>query len=81
MKKPSEEEVMAIKELPLTVVAEVARVRISLEKLMQLQPGNMLDLGTHPGQGVSLTVNGQCVGRAELIQLGDALGLRILEIG
>ncbi len=81
MKTPSEEEVKAIKELPLTVVAEVARLKISLEKLMQLQPGNTLDLGVHPGQGVNLTVNGQCVGRAELVQLGDVLGLRILEIG
>ncbi len=81
MKKPSEDEVKSIKELPITVVAEVARLRISLEKLMQLQPGNMLDLKVLPGQGVSLTVNGQCVGRAELIELGDAFGLRILELG
>lgn len=78
---PAEGEVVAIKELPLYVTVELTRMKMTLDQLMHLNPGNMLDLPVHPDQGVSLTVNGQKVGRAELVYLGETLGLRILEIG
>jgi flagellar motor switch protein FliN/FliY len=79
--QPAEGEVVAIKELPLLVTVELARLKMSLDKLMHLNPGNTLELPIHPDQSVSLTVNGQKVGRGELVYLGETLGLRILEIG
>lgn len=79
--EPAEEESVSIKEMPLFVSVELARLKVTLEQLMQLSPGNMLELPIHPSQGVSLTVNGQAIGRAELVYLGETLGLRILEIG
>lgn len=78
---PAEGEVVAIKEMPLNVTVEIARLKITLDQLMHLNPGNLLELPIHPDQGVSLTINGQKVGRAELVYLGEALGIRILEIG
>ncbi len=80
-KLPAEEgETVALKELPLYITVEIARFKMTLDQLMHLTPGNTLELPIHPDQGVSLTVNGQKVGRAELIYLGEQLGLRILEI-
>lgn len=81
MAKHAEEEVKSLKDLPVTVVVEAARIKMSLEKLMHLQPGNLLELSYPFTQNVSLTVNGQCVGKAEIVELGETLGLRILEIG
>jgi len=78
---PAEEEAVTLKELTLPVTVEIARLKITLDQLMHLTPGNMLELPIHPDQGVSLTINGQKVGRAELVYLGEQLGLRILEIG
>lgn len=74
-----EERSIAIKELPLVVTVELARLRMSVDQLMKLSPGNFLELPVHPDQDVSLTVNGQKIGRAELVHLGDALGIRIIE--
>lgn len=80
-KFPAQEgEVVALKELPLYVTVEIARLKITLDQLMNLTPGNTLELPIHPDQGVSLTINGQKVGRAELVYLGEQLGVRILEI-
>jgi flagellar motor switch protein FliN len=80
-KFPEQEgEVVALKELPLYVTVEIARLKMTLDQLMNLTPGNTLEIPIHPDQGVSLTVNGQKVGRAELVYLGEQLGLRILEI-
>lgn len=73
------EETVAIKELPIHVTVELARIRMTVDQLMKLAPGNFLELPIHPDQEVSLTVNGQRIGRAELVHLGEALGVRILE--
>jgi len=77
----AEEESVTIKDVPLSVSVELARLKITLDQLMHLNPGNMLTLPVHPDQGVVLTVNGKKVGRAELLYLGESLGIRILEIG
>jgi flagellar motor switch protein FliN/FliY len=60
---------------------ELARLKITLDKLMSLNPGNLLELPIHPDQGVTLTIHGQKVGKGELVYLGEVLGVRILEIG
>ncbi len=79
--EPAQEEAAPIKDLPVYLTVEIARLKITLDQLMNLSPGNMLELPIHPDQGVSLTVNGQKVGKAELIHLGESLGVRILEMG
>ena len=80
-KFPSQEmEPVSIKELPLDITVEIGRIRITLDQLMQLTPGNQLELPIHPDQGVNLTVGGNKIGRAELVYLGEQLGIRILEI-
>lgn len=81
MVQPVEESSGSIKDIPLNVCVELARLRITLDHLMHLNPGNTLELPIYPDQGVSLTVNGKKVGRAELIYVGETLGIRILELG
>jgi flagellar motor switch protein FliN/FliY len=53
---------------------------MTVDHLMKLSPGNFLELPIHPEQGVNLTVNGQKIGRGELVYLGEQLGIRILEL-
>lgn len=79
---PSTEETpIALKNVPVQITVEIARFHMTLEKLMQLTPGNFIELPIHPDQAVKLTVNGKTVGKAELVHLGEALGVRILELG
>lgn len=70
-----------IEEIPLSVIVEVGRLQMSVKKILELQPGNLLELDVHPENGVDLVVNGKRIAKAELIRLGEALGLRILDIG
>lgn len=71
---------LAVKELPLFITVELARLRMTVDQLMKLAPGNFLELPIRPEQGVLLTVNAQKVARGEIVYLGEALGIRILEI-
>ena len=68
-------------ELSLTIVVEVGRLQMSIQKLMELQPGNVLDLNIYPENGVDLVVNGRRVGKGELLKVGETLGVRVLDIG
>ena len=78
-----EKELKAVspEEIPLNVIVEVGRVKMPIKSLMELKPGNLLELNVHPENGVDLVVNGSRVGKGELIQIGETLGIRILELG
>lgn len=72
---------IATKEIPLTLGIEVARIRINLEKVLQLSPGNVLELPVKPETGVDIVVGGKKIGKGELVRVGEALGVKILQIG
>lgn len=72
---------IAPKEIPVTLVIETGRIQMTVQKLLELEPGNMLELNTHPEDGVDLVINGKKVGKGELIYIGENLGVRILEVG
>lgn len=71
---------LSVEEIPLNVVIEVGRIQLSVKKLLELQPGNMLDINIHPESGVDLVVNGKRIAHGELLKIGDSLGIRILEL-
>ncbi|MGK5594195.1 MAG: type III secretion system cytoplasmic ring protein SctQ [Parachlamydiaceae bacterium] len=66
-------------DIPFTISIEIGRLQMTLQKLMELQPGNLLELDVHPENGVDLVVNGKCIAKGELLRLGEVLGVRILE--
>ena len=80
---PEEEKLTATTpgEIPLSVVVEVGRLKMSMQTLMDLKPGNLVELDVLPESGIDLVVNGSRVAKGELLQVGDNLGIRILELG
>jgi flagellar motor switch protein FliN/FliY len=78
---PPKEGKVSVKDLPVNVVIEVGRIQMSVQKLMELSPGNMLELDISPENGVDLVVNGKRIGKGELIRIGETLGLRVLDLG
>jgi flagellar motor switch protein FliN len=67
-------------DIPITLHVEVSTLKMTLKDLMVLQPGSTLELDVLPEQGVSLVNNGKAVARGQLIQVGDVLGVKILEL-
>ena len=59
---------------------EIGRLKINLDKLLHLKPGNVLELSVRPEQGVDLSIGGKKMAKAELIKLGDVLGVKILHL-
>ena len=75
----ADEEFTSIRDLPLAVTVEIARLQMSLDQLMHLKPGNHLDLPIDLSQTVFLSVAGKKIATGELIHVGEKLGVRILE--
>jgi flagellar motor switch protein FliN/FliY len=73
-------EAVPMSDIQLDVKVELAKCSITMEKLMQLQPGNMLELNITTPDRVYLTVNDQAIATGELLYLGDNLGVKITEI-
>ena len=66
-------------EVPLILTVEIARIEMPLSHLLALKPGNTLDLENMPR--VSLTVQGKCIAKGELLKIGDVTGVKITEVG
>jgi len=80
-KQPHSDEVISAEKVPIHLSIEVANMKINLDKLLKLKPGNTLELNVMPQQGVSLVANGKCMGKGTLIQIGDVIGVKITKLG
>ena len=77
---PSPEELISTKKVPISLVVEVGKIQITLDKLLKLKPGNIIDLSVQPEFSVNLVANNSPVARGQLIQIGDVIGVKITEI-
>jgi type III secretion system YscQ/HrcQ family protein len=77
---PAETPGELMSDLALTLEVELDRVALKLSELVQLVPGQIIQLQRSPSDPVDLSVNGQVVGRGQLVKINDALGVKILSM-
>lgn len=73
-------DLISAQQIPLTLVIEVTRIKMNLEEILNLSPGNTIELPIKPQQGVDITIQGKKVAKAELIKVGEMLGVKILKL-
>lgn len=74
-----DEESSTIADLPIKIQLEVGRFHVPLEELAKIEPGYKLPVDVNP-RLVYLVASGKRIGKGELIEVGDAVGVRILEL-
>jgi type III secretion protein Q len=62
------------------VAVAVGDVRLSVRALLELRPGQVLELGRPLGSGVELRVGPRVVARGELVDVDGDVGVRVLSI-
>ncbi|MFM7130033.1 MAG: FliM/FliN family flagellar motor switch protein, partial [bacterium] len=67
-------------DLPVTLTVELGRLSLSLAKLADLKPGDVLNLSRNKREPVELTSGDRLVARGELVQIDQELGIRILQV-
>jgi flagellar motor switch protein FliN/FliY len=63
----------------LEIVVVLGRARLTVQELLQLRSGSVIELGPAGGL-VEVLANGTLVARGEVVVVGDDLGVRITEI-
>lgn len=72
-------EVVATLELPVQV--ELGRVEVTVQELLELSPGSVLELDKAVGEPVEVYVAGKLIAKGEVVVvLGERLGVRITEL-
>ena len=74
-------EVIEPSQVPIHLSVEVASMKINLDQLLKLKPGNVLETSLTAQQSVNLIANGRCMAKGHLIQIGDVIGVKITQIG
>ena len=67
-------------DVPVTLVVELGRVNLTLGRLADLAPGDVVELGRHSREPVELTSAGRLVARGELVQIDTELGVRVTHV-
>jgi flagellar motor switch protein FliN len=70
----------AAPEIPVTLTVELGRLNVTLGRLADLKPGDVLELGRHSREPVELTSGGRLVARGELILIDTELGVRVTSV-
>lgn len=68
-----------MKEIPVTVHAVLGRKKLPLEAILALKPGAVLNFGLADTQNLAIFVSDKCVAQGEMLAVGTAVAVEILE--
>lgn len=66
-----------VRSLPITLSFELGRHVLPLEDIESLQEGFTFELNTSLNEPVSIRANGKVIGRGEVLQIGEQVGVRV----
>jgi flagellar motor switch protein FliN/FliY len=67
-------------DVPLDVAVELGRTRLSIQDLLGLGPGSVIELDKIAGEPLDILVNDRLVARGEAVVVNDKFGVRITDI-
>ena len=69
-----------IMDLPVKVMVELGRTRMSIGELLALHKGSVIELNVHAGDPLDLVVNGCLIAQGEVVIVNDRYGIRLTDI-
>ncbi len=67
-------------DVPLEVNVELGRTRMTIQDLLQLGPGSVIELDKVAGEPLDILVNDRLIARGEAVVVNDKFGIRITDI-
>lgn len=67
-------------DVPLDVSVELGRNRMTIQDLLALGPGSVIELDKVAGEPLDILVNDRLVARGEAVVVNDKFGVRITDI-
>ena len=69
-----------ILDVPVQLMAEIGRTRITIKNLLQLSQGSVVELDGLAGQPLDVLVNGYLIAQGEVVVVNDKYGIRLTDI-
>lgn len=69
-----------LQDLPVEVVVELGRTRLTIKQLAELDRDDVVDLERGNDQPLDLVVGGRILARGEVVMVGERMALRIVEL-
>jgi type III secretion protein Q len=66
--------------IPVKLLFELGRIELSLAEVRQLAPGALIPMLRPLEDSVDIVANGRRIGRGNLVQIGDSMGIRITRL-
>jgi flagellar motor switch protein FliN/FliY len=70
----------ALAGVQMEVTIEIGRTRLPVGELLQLQPGQVLELDREVGSPLDMFINGTLLARGEIVVLEDHFGFRVTAV-
>jgi flagellar motor switch protein FliN/FliY len=67
-------------DVPLAVSVELGRTRMTIQDLLALAPGSVIELDKVAGEPLDILINDRLVARGEAVVVNDKFGVRITDI-
>jgi flagellar motor switch protein FliN/FliY len=67
-------------DVPLDLSVELGRTRMTIQDLLGLAPGSVVELDKVAGEALDILVNDRLVARGEAVVVNDKFGIRITDI-
>jgi flagellar motor switch protein FliN/FliY len=69
-----------LKDVPLSVTAELGRSRMLVKDILRLGVGSVIELDKETGEALDLMVNNKMIARGEVVEIDGNFGIRVTEI-
>lgn len=76
----SSRNIEALLDVPLQVVVELGRTEMSIQKILDLGPGSVVELNRLAGEPINVLVNGKLVARGEVVVVDESFGVKVTSI-
>ena len=67
-------------DVPLQVSVEIGRCRILLKDLLEMRPGQIIELDKMVHEPLDLYVNSRLIARGKAVQVGDTFGIKLTDL-
>jgi flagellar motor switch protein FliN/FliY len=67
-------------DIPLQVTVELGRTRMTIESLLRLVQGSVVELNRVTGEPLDIYVNNKLMARGEAVVVKDKFGVRIIDV-
>ena len=73
-------QVSFLSDLPVEVIIELGRTRLTIRQLAELDRDDVVDLSRGSDAPLDVVVGGKVLARGEVVMVGDKMALRITEL-